>query len=442
MIDALVVGAGWSGLAAAVGLVEAGLRPQVIEAAQHPGGRARKQTLALAENLSVEVDNGQHLLIGAYRSTLALMGRIGVNVPSVLHRRPLALVDPKGFCFRAARLPAPLHLAMGLVQARGLRVADKWAIARLTGQLKLTGPDAVGADMTVSDWLTASQQSPQLIEQLWAPLCVGALNTPPQEACARTFARVLNDALLGPARDSDFLLPAHTLGELIPEPVTRWLLERGARFEWGCTCTAITPTGAQGWRVETSKGPIEARQLVVTVPPHQVPRLLQAALPAEALMDFARVDYAAIATVWLAWSEPVALPEVTLLTEHPDTQAFGQWLFRRSPPEEGPIRALAGVVISVARLQHLSAQEIGAAVVSQVQTQLGVPAARWARTVTERRATVRCTPDRPRIDTHRLAALAPGLWLAGDYVWHDYPATLESAIRAGDAAAQAIRASA
>jgi uncharacterized protein with NAD-binding domain and iron-sulfur cluster len=58
------------------------------------------------------------------------------------------------------------------------------------------------------------------------------------------------------------------------------------------------------------------------------------------------------------------------------------------------------------------------------------------RTVTEKRATFRCTPDRPRIECDAFAADLPGLWLAGDYAWPDYPATLEGAVRSGRLAAE------
>jgi hypothetical protein len=73
-----------------------------------------------------------------------------------------------------------------------------------------------------------------------------------------------------------------------------------------------------------------------------------------------------------------------------------------------------------------------------VSTQLAVPPAPFARTIVERQATQRCTPNRPRIDREPLRALCPGLELAGDWMWPDYPSTIESAVRSGDAAAQAL----
>ena len=93
-VDALVVGAGWAGLAAAVGLVEAGRRTLLLDAAPQAGGRARSLSLELG-GVRVDVDNGQHLLIGAYRSTLALIRRVGVAPEAVLARSRLRLAGDR-----------------------------------------------------------------------------------------------------------------------------------------------------------------------------------------------------------------------------------------------------------------------------------------------------------------------------------------------------------
>jgi uncharacterized protein with NAD-binding domain and iron-sulfur cluster len=77
-------------------------------------------------------------------------------------------------------------------------------------------------------------------------------------------------------------------------------------------------------------------------------------------------------------------------------------------------------------------------VAAQVADQLGCPIPEHARAIVDKRATIRCSPDRPRIDTDALALHCPGLFLAGDWVWHDYPATIESAVRSGLAAADRV----
>lgn len=434
MIDVAVIGAGWAGLAAAVGLVEAGRRVVVLEAAPRCGGRARAQSLTIGGH-TVEVDNGQHLLIGAYRSTLALLGRLGVAPDAVLERRRLALTASNGFSLRAAALPAPLNLAVGLLGARGLPWSERLALIRAMHTLARRGPHAAAEDLTVAAWLRDLGQPPALIARLWEPLCVGALNTAIDQACARTFATVVCDALLGRAEDSDFLLPRSTLGAVLPEPASAWLEARGQSPRLRTPVRSLARTASGCWRIATDLGELETRQVVVAVPAHGVSRLLAHSIPATRLAVFDAFEHEPIATVWLTWRQRIALPPVTMLIEHPERSAFGQWLFARTAPGGDGPSTLAGVVVSVAgrRSDRPAALERGIA--EQVASQLGVPLPDAARAIVERRATLRCAPTRPRLQPDALADVAPGLALAGDWCWPRYPATLESAVRSGDAAA-------
>lgn len=432
---AIVVGAGWAGLAAAVGLVERGRRVTLVDAAPQPGGRARSLALRLDADTTVDVDNGQHLLIGAYRSTLALLERIGVAPESVLERSPLALLGPDGFALRAARLPAPLNLVVGLLRARGLSASERLSVTRALAPLALGGERRIAPGTTVAAWLAAARQPQRLVDLLWAPLCIGALNTPLEAACARAFARVLRDALLAGARDADFLLPRTTLGEVLPEPACAWLRTRGATVRLRTVARRAGRDPGGTWRVAIDDGALQADQLVLAVPPPQVTALLADAVPAARLEPFGAFEHEPIATVWLAWREPVALPDVVMLRERADAGEHGQWLFGRRIARSTSVAAVAGVVISAAGRRAADPAALAAAVARQVVAQRGLPAPSHARAVVERRATIRCTPSRPRIDVDGLADVAPGLALAGDWTWHAYPATIESAVRSGDAAA-------
>ncbi len=449
----IVIGAGWAGLAAAVALVEAGEAVIVIEAAPQAGGRARALTLSFGGS-PVEVDNGQHLLIGAYRDTLALMRRVGVDPQQAMLRMPMKLIGPDGFFLQAATLPAPVHplnLAIGLITARGLPWSHRWAMVRLMRRLQQQGPNTCPSGMTVSQWLALQGQPAGLITRIWAPLCIGALNTPPDQACARTFARVLNDALLGEAGSADFLMPHGTLSDMLPNPAMSWLEARGAQVRLRSVSRAVRPDpgpeldpemrpdSQKGWLVDTDTGTLAASQVILAVPPNQVARLLDQTLSAAQRAPFEAFEFEPIATVWLGWESRLALPAITMLDEDIAAGQHGQWLFARTAPKDGPVHSLAGVVVSAAgRAQAQAespAQALATQVAAQVAKQLGCPIPEHARAIIDKRATIRCSPDRPRIDTDALAPHCPGLFLAGDWVWHDYPATIESAVRSGLAAA-------
>ncbi len=448
----IVIGAGWAGLAAAVALVEAGESVIVIEAAPQAGGRARSLTLSFGGS-PVEVDNGQHLLIGAYRDTLALMRRVGVDPQQAMMRMPMKLVGPSGLRLQAATLPAPFHplnLAIGLVTARGLPWSHRWSMIRLMRRLQQQGPAACPTGMTVSQWLARQDQPAGLITRIWAPLCIGALNTPPDQACARTFARVLNDALLGEAGAADFLMPHGTLSDILPNPAISWLAERGAQVKLRSVCRAVRRERGsdlsadlqRGWLVDTDAGALTASRVILAVPPYQVARLLDQTLTDASRAPFEAFEYEPIATIWLGWESRLALPSITMLDEDIAAGQHGQWLFARTAPTDGPVRSLAGVVVSAAgRAQaqaESTAQALAKQVATQVADQLGCPIPEHSRAIVDKRATIRCSPDRPRVDPDALAPHCPGLYLAGDWVWHDYPATIESAVRSGLAAADRV----
>jgi predicted NAD/FAD-binding protein len=183
-----VIGAGYAGLAAAMTLVRAGARPTVFEANRTPGGRARR-----VEYRGALLDNGQHVLLGAYRETLALMRE--ANVPeAALLRMPLTLEFPGRFALRAPRLPAPLHLAVALARARGLTWRDRLAAVRFIHALR-RARFCVPAGTTVAELLASNRQPEAARRYLWEPLCISALNTPVAEADAQVFANVLHDSL-------------------------------------------------------------------------------------------------------------------------------------------------------------------------------------------------------------------------------------------------------
>jgi squalene-associated FAD-dependent desaturase len=432
---AVVVGAGWAGLAAAVGLSERGWPVTLLDAAPQPGGRARSLALRLDAHTTIDVDNGQHLLIGAYRATLGLLHRIGVAPGSVLDAAPLALLGPDGFELRAARLPAPLNLIVGLLRARGLSWPERLALTRALAPLALGADRRIRPGTLVADWLAANRQPERLVERLWTPLCVGALNTPLEAACARAFARVLRDALLAGTRDSDFLLPRSTLGDVLPEPACAWLRARGAQVRLRTAARRLARDPDGRWRVVLDDAELQADRVVLAVPPPRIAALLSGEVPAARLAPFEAFEHEPIATVWLAWRESLDLPATVMLRERPDALEHGQWLFGRTAPDTGQVGAVAGVVVSTAGRHAGDAQALADGVARQVSVQLGLPPPAHARAIVERRATIRCTPGRPRIEVDGLADVAPGLALAGDWTWHAYPATIESAVRSGDAAA-------
>jgi len=222
-MKAAVVGAGWAGLAAAVRATQAGHAVDVFEMAPMPGGRARSDDATADAS-----DNGQHILLGGYARTLALMRDVGVDPALVLRRLPLAVLAPdgSGLALRGTG-PRLLDAARALATARGFGARDKLALLRLAADWRRRGfrcDPALTVDALLRDIAT-----PRLRERLLEPLCVAALNTPTDVASAEVFLAVLGDSLFGARDASDLLLPRAPLAQLLPQPAVDWLRAHGAR---------------------------------------------------------------------------------------------------------------------------------------------------------------------------------------------------------------------
>jgi squalene-associated FAD-dependent desaturase len=420
-----VIGGGYAGMAAAVELAGRGVPMTVFEAAPALGGRARRVTVN-----DTALDNGLHILIGAYSETLRLIDKVTPKRDSFL-RLPLDLQIHNQFHLRAPKLPAPLHVAWALLTAKGLSFEHKRAAARFMNAMKACNY-RLQQDCTVEALLAEHQQPSVLIEYLWAPLCVAALNTPMQRASAQVFLTVLRDSLGAGRAASDLLLARTDLTALFPKPAAEYVRACGGQVEVGATVERITRDG-EGFTLQVQGHARRFDQVICAVAPHRVSLLLAdiAELQSTA-QQIETLQYEPIHSVWLQFDGAVALPSPMIgLADSP-----AQWLFDR-----GTIcgqRGLIGAVISASE-EHVgeAQEELATRVVADIAKAFGpLPKLLWHRVIAEKRATFSCTPGlkRPAAETP-----CPGFVLAGDYVAGDYPATIEAAVRSGIAAAGLIR---
>jgi squalene-associated FAD-dependent desaturase len=429
-----VVGAGWAGLSAAVRLVDAGHRVTVFDAARDVGGRARAFNWQPPQMPPERLDNGQHIMIGAYREMLELLRHVGCPPETVLRREPLTLIDSRGLHFKAGRLFAPLHLLSGMLFARGLTLADRLAMARLMMRAR-RAHFRIGADRSVEAWLLEQRQPASLIARVWAPLCVAALNTPMHIASAQIFLNVLRDSLGAERGASDFLLPTTPLDQIVPAHATRYLQSHGATLALGQLVERIDLTDT-GVSIRLREEEMRFDGLIAAVAAHRIKALI-GHLPGAAWAKLATLcdgfHWQPITTIYLYYDEALALPAAMMaLEEKPLEGAFGQWLFARGALGGNP-RSVAVVISAEGRHRDVDGAELERMVARQLRNQAGITAHLVAaQTVTEKRATFAAVPGllRPNNQTP-----SPHIALAGDYTESDYPATLEGALRSGRIAA-------
>jgi squalene-associated FAD-dependent desaturase len=439
-----VIGGGWAGCAAAVELAASGASVTLFEAARTLGGRAR--AVQAKEAL---LDNGQHIMLGAYDQTLALLRRVGVDANDALLRLPLQMRYPPAGAdgaqpwmdFVAPRLPAPLHVLVALLRARGLAREDKLALARFSTSARWM-QWGLDTDVSVAALLERFDQTPRLIRLMWRPLCLAALNTPIEQASANVFLAVLRDSLGAKRKASDMLIPRVLLDALFPAAARRYLEERGGRVRCGARVDSIIPAGTR-WDVGAAGEADAFDAVVLATPAWQSAALLRGLPGTEALAEqLDAFNYEPISTVYLQYGPAIRLAQpFYALLDDPAAGAWGQFVFDRGQlnggkDKRGQDGLLAVVISAAAGAAALDQEALAVNVAAQLAAAFGQPALgqpRWTRVLTEKRATFACTPGLVRPAN---ATALPGLFLAGDYTASDYPATLEAAVRSGLAAAR------
>jgi squalene-associated FAD-dependent desaturase len=430
MTRVAVIGGGCAGLAAAARLAEHQIPVTLFEAGRQLGGRARGifwqgQTL----------DNGQHILLGAYSETLSLLKLAGVDLQAACQRLPLQLTVKPDFELRACRvLPAPLHILAGLLQASGLSWQDRWSAVRFMAWMRLNN-FRLKQDESLAALLARQNQPKKLTRYLWEPICLAALNTPLNNASAQVFLNVLRDSFARAKADSDTLLPKLDFSALMADPLADYICAHGGQVKRMQSVEDVRHEAA-GFELKIADEAESFSHVILAVSPFRLPDITQQ-LPALATIhaQCQALEYQPICTVYLQFDKHLQLPQPMIGL----SAGLGQWVFDRGQLY-GQSGLLAVVISAEGAHQRLTQEALADTLRQELATSFPALSSSlknllWHKVITERRATFACNVDLQRPPMH---TNIPNLYLAGDYVAGDYPATIEGAARSGTAAAQAI----
>jgi hydroxysqualene dehydroxylase len=469
-MNVLIIGAGWAGLAAAVEATRLGHSATVLEAARAIGGRARALNVPLPDGSQATLDNGQHILIGAYSQTLQLMRDVGVDTDTAVYRMPLTLRYPDG---SGLALPdwhkpwvAGLDVAAGIFKAQGWSLLDKLSLLRAADAWRRAGFNCP-AQYSVA--MLCQGISARVMADMIDPLVVSALNTPTERASGQVFLTVMHDALFAPAVEwassaesatalyqdhpppagSNMLLPRTDLGALFPAAAVQWLKAKGVQVLSGERVNDLQALSKHELPVIRSNGleanlPGKFDATIIATPAWEAARLVRTVPPghADTSDDAAAwaacaeaLQHEAITTVY-AYSAGAHLPQPVMALRSSSGNSSNipqpaQFVFDR-----GALSGQQGVLAFVVSASVGDAATLERQVIAQGRQQLGLADLQPIKTIVEKRATFACTPGLQRPSMR----IANKLLACGDYVQGPYPATLEGAVRSGLAAARALRA--
>lgn len=428
----IIAGGGWSGLAAAIELAHHKIPVTLLESAKQLGGRAR-----CVRFNDQQVDNGPHIMIGAYSSMLYLTKLLKLKESDLFIRKPLrlylrSLKTRRAFELRTLKIPAPLHLLTALLTCSGLRIQEKWLAIRFINNMQRRN-FILDKDISVYDLLHSELQSAHLINCLWAPLCIATLNTPLEKASAQIFIHVLQESFSEKRKHSDTLIPKVNLGGILPNPAFDFIERNGGHVELGQRVTNIHIKDNAVTGLSVSDREIKSNHIILALPQYAAHSLLQSHISCNTTSEkLQRFSTQPICTIYLQYPRQIKMK--LMMTGVQD--GISQWIFdRRICGQNG----LMAVIIS-ADGDHMNMDN--PTLTQAVIDELAILRPDWPKpldtmVIREKRATFSCQTGvskyRPDYQTS-----IKGCWLAGDYTNTGLPATLEGGIRSGLECARSI----
>jgi squalene-associated FAD-dependent desaturase len=404
---AYVVGAGLAGLSAATILASRGVAVTVIEAAGQAGGRCRSYYDAAMDGV---IDNGNHLVLSGNRAVYVYLNRIGAT--DALRGPDTATVD---FIDLADDLRWPVTLNDGLIplwvfsrtrRVPGTKIMDYTAFAPLLW---------AGKDATIG---AVTKARGALWRRLVHPYLLAALNTQPEEASAVLAAAVLREGLMAGGRACRPRIAHPTLAAAFVDPAMTYLKDKGASVQLSTRLRDIGFDGRLAMALNTAEGtlPITSGDVVVmAVPPWSAADLI----PGLTVPN----EFRSIVNAHFKMTAPVGTPPMLGVIG-----GTAEWIFTFHDRISVTVSGADAIV-------DQDREDLAVRIWADVCKALGITAAMPAwQIVKEKRATFAATPaqDARRPD-------APTQWrnlfLAGDWTQTGLPATIEGALRSGEAAA-------
>lgn len=420
-----------AGLTAASTLASRGVKVILLEAAAQLGGRARSVAIEYNSQV-VQLDNGQHIMLGAYTETLKVLKQVGMNAQDAFMRIPLSLElqnltprDGNKTVFKLnipSYLPAPLNHLFGFLNCHGLSWRERIATVQLMLRLK-NSEYRLAMDSPLADFLQKNQQSSNVIKLLWEPLCLAALNTPIHLASSKVFLNVLKDTF-NSKQNSDFLLPKQDLSQLFSQPIESYLKKHGVTIQLNQRVKTIK-ADKNGYLIYTKDAQFKASHVIVAISPVRLRNVITELPKLEfAAQQTDRYDYQPIYTIYLQYERDITLSKPMLGM----VGGVSQWVFDRGILC-GQSGLMAVIISAEGKHQQYTQDALALRVAQELRNafpQLVKPL--WHKVIAEKRATFSCDVNLPR--PANLTSYA-GLYLAGDYTYADYPATIEGAVRSG-----------
>ena len=449
-----VVGGGLAGLSAAIDLVDAGQNVALFERRPYVGGKAYSFD---DPKHDVTLDNGQHITMRCCTEFQSLLERIGCpDIVRYQDHLEVAVIDPDSSGHHVSvlsaeqpraltrlglrLLPAPLHMAPSLITYEHLSVAEKARLALAFEPIRrMSDFERLALDrQSFGDWLRDHRQTPRVIERFWDLIILPTCNDRCADVSATQAIQVFQDGFSRESRAADIGVFTRGLGE-VADSALEYLRQRGARIELNASVAGLITTGSDVSGIQYRRDEhLDVAGVIVALPPHAAFNLIPASWRRrEPFWRINQHEVSPIVNVHMQWDRAVMRRDFVASLD-----SDAQFIFNRSqihgwqtPPFWISV-SLSGAHDIVNLPQAAIIDRVERAVRRALRRTSGATLLA-TRVVKEAEATFRPTPG---MNAHRVKPRTSirNLALAGAWTATGWPATMESAVRSGRAAAQVI----
>ncbi len=432
-----IIGGGFAGLSAALRLHRAGAKFVLIEKRPFFGGRA----YSFKEPKTGEiVDNGQHLLMGCYHETMKFLREVGTGAQLDFQKnlKVSFAEDQNLHQLSCPNLPAPLHLAWGLIKFKGLMWKDKAGLLKLKRlSLGNTGNGNGWDHRSVLDFLNEGKQSSYAIEKFWEPFALAILNESLDIASADLFREVLKRSLFSNKMDSTLILSKVGLSDLYATPLTEYFQKNEVPCLFNTQVMKVEKENGS-FQIQTQNQTIEAEKILFATTPNALDKILEGSggiLP-QLKKDLPKFGTSPIVSINL-WIRNFSPPDrmIGLI------KSQMHWLFDKGQifPQRGSTH-LTLVVSGAHRLAQESKEALVKLAIEELRRffpEIDPDAVEHSQVVKELEATFSAKMGLAKFRPSAKSE-TEGIYLAGDWTDTGLPATIEGAVISGHRAANLI----
>ncbi len=439
----IIIGGGFAGLSAAVELSSAGFSVTLIEQRRFLGGRAYS---FFDKNTGLELDNGQHILMGCYENTFRFLEKIGA-INKLYFQKNLCVdfLDTTGNTYRldCLPLPAPFHILSGILRFKAISLSERIRMLNMAKGVMFGNATNSSHDLTITEWLKKLRQGEKARETLWDIITLATMNEHPDNSSAAIFRSVMKKAFFSHRGNSRIVLPVVPLSRLFAEDAETYIRKNGGSIEKGIAVSTLLTSSNSVSGVKLKDGRVlHGDYYISAVPYYSVQRLLAGTKGTEFnsipfVPAVPELQPSPIISIHLLFNKPLTEQTFVALLNSPI-----QWVFNKEKMfRDTAYRGLLSLVISGAheyidvpseKLVEMALREL-----KKVFPDTSSAGLLYCKVIKERHATF---SPQPGVDKYRPSQQSSinNLFLAGDWTDTGLPATIEGAVLSGHKCAQAI----